>query len=92
MPKPNKDDNKTGRLPYLSLRLPITGANKNWVIAYTDNNQAPYGLASLIEIFFNWAIRSGITGMIKPHPITSIKRVMNINPTAALRSLAIYFY
>lgn len=38
-----------GLLPNLSLKLPINGANKNWVMAYAKVNQPPYLAASLMS-------------------------------------------
>src|SRR5690606_20457160 len=72
-----------GRRPYLSLRFPMPGENKNCVIAKTDNRKAPYVLAILTGIPLSSAIKSAITGMISPHPITSISNVTKIKPMAA---------
>ena len=47
------------------------------------DNQEPYELASLMGIFFSSAIRLGITGIISPQPITSMRSVMKIKLTAA---------
>src|SRR5580765_4943799 len=40
-------------------------------------------------MLFSWAIRSGSTGMINPHPITSMSKVTNIKPMAAFLDVCI---
>src|SRR5579871_1098998 len=89
MPKPNNENKIIGLRPYLSLRFPITGANKNCMIAYVDKRMPPDVLASLTGIFLSPAISLGITGMITPNPIESINMVIKINPNAAFRDFAI---
>ena len=46
-PNPNKEINKTGLLPYLSLKLPIKGAKRNCMLAYKKVIQPPYKAALL---------------------------------------------
>jgi hypothetical protein len=54
-------------------------------MAYAAISKAPSPLAWLMAMPFSWAISLGMTGMISPHPITSMINVMKINPTAACR-------
>ena len=84
MPKPNNENSNTGLRPYLSLRLPKTGANKNCIIAYANVSHPPHLLASLMFPCISCSISFGKTGMIRPKPITSIRRVMKMKPMAAL--------
>jgi len=58
-----------GRLPNLSLKLPIKGAKTNWVIAYAKVIQPPTFAASLISPCISSSMRPGITGMMIPQPI-----------------------
>ncbi|MNY61216.1 hypothetical protein D3C86_1978750 [compost metagenome] len=72
-----------GLRPNLSLRLPINGANINWVIAYANVSQPPYFAASLTSPCINSLINFGITGIIIPQPVISINIVMKIKLIAA---------
>lgn len=72
-----------GLRPYLSLKPPTMGANKNWKKAYENNNQPPYLDATLKPSPVSSMIKLGITGMMIPIPVMSISRVTKINPTAA---------
>src|SRR5690606_31960893 len=74
---------KMGLRPYLSLKPPITGAAKNCTNAYENISHPPYSEASLSPSPLSSIISFGKTGIIIPRPITSIKRVTKINPTAA---------
>ena len=72
-----------GLRPNLSLKLPIRGANINWVIAYANVSQPPYFAASLTSPCINSLISFGITGIIIRQPVISINIVMKIKPIAA---------
>ncbi len=74
-----------GRRPYLSLRLPTTGANANWVRENAKSNH-PLRLEAVPVLTPSiWAINAGITGIIIPYPITSINRVTKMNQMVAFR-------
>ena len=74
-----RDNNITGLLPYWSLNPPRIGAKRNWSEAYENISQPLYFAASLIVPFISSDINAGITGIIIPRPVISIKIVMKIN-------------
>ena len=80
-----KSENKiTGLLPYLSLKLPKTGAKRNCMKAYKKLSQPPYLEASLTSPLINSSINLGTTGITIPHPVISMIKVININQIAAV--------
>lgn len=61
----------------------MSGAKMNWKNAYANINHPPIVLALLKFSPVNSIIKSGITGIIIPMPMTSSNKVMKIKPTAA---------
>jgi hypothetical protein len=56
------------------------------MIAYEKVSNPPISATLLILVVCNKSSMSlGTTGMINPRPVTSINKVMKINPIAALR-------
>src|ERR1044071_3083741 len=78
----------TGLLPYLSLSPPSTGENTNCMVAYRVSSQPPVTLAALISLPLICSISFGITGMIMPKPVQSMRMVAKIKPREALRDLS----
>lgn len=61
----------------------MSGENKNCMAANDASNQPPHGDASEI-VEPNIPLNNvGITGMMIPNPVTSIRSVTKINPKAA---------
>ena len=92
MPSPNTESNITGRLPNLSLNPPMTGANRNCMLAYTKVNMPPYLDASLMLPPISSLINLGVTGIMMPNPMQSINRVMNMMIKGKLLFCFILFF
>jgi hypothetical protein len=67
------------------------GAHKNCMTAKANNKYPDNGEASLTFTCANSEIRPGITGMMTPNPIVSIKSVRKINPMAGFLDILNWF-
>ena len=92
MPNPKSEIRRTGRLPKWSLRLPSMGENMSCMIEKESISQPLYSDALLKSLPISWLINLGRMGIIIPKPMTSSRRVINMNPSAGLCDLDIKVY